>query len=285
MKFDVIVGNPPYQMKRGDSDATIAIWDRFVLKSFQLLKSGGYLAMIHPSGWRNASGRFTEVRDLILSKRIKHLEIHNEKDGLETFGAKTRYDWYILENIENNNNITTVKFEDGSTLKVNLCDILFIPNHSYNQIKNFIAKSNEPRVEILHSYSAYFCRGKNHESKNHVAEEKTSTYKYPVVYTVNIGEELSLKYSSINSNGHFGIPKIILMPATGTGIYIDVEGKYGLTQFVFAIVDEPKNLPLIKKALESEKFVNLMTACSVGLNGLNHKVLSTFRKDFWKDFL
>jgi hypothetical protein len=285
MKFDVIVGNSPYQMKRGNSDATIAIWDRFVLKSFELLNENGYLSMVHPAGWRNASGRFTGTRDLLLSKQMEYLEIHNEKDGLQTFGAKTRYDWYILKNTENNNNSTVVKFEDKSLLKVNLSDLPFIPNHSYNQIKNLIADSDQERVEILHSYSAYFCRGKKHRSINHVVEEKTSTHKYPVVYTVNISGGLTLKYSSINSNGHFGIPKVILMPATGTGKYIDIKGEYGLTQFVFAIADEPANLPLIKRALENKKFENLMTACSVGLNGYNHKVISTFRKDFWKEFV
>jgi hypothetical protein len=285
VKFDVIVGNPPYQRKRGNSDATIAIWDRFVLKSFQHLSEGGLLGMVHPSGWRNASGRFTDVRDLLLSRQMEYLEIHNESDGLRVFGAKTRYDWYILKNTENNNNSTVIKFEDKSLLKVNLSGLPFIPNHSYNQIKNLIADSDQERVEILHSYSAYFCRGKKHRSINHVVEEKTSTHKYPVVYTVNINGGLTLKYSSINSNGHFGIPKVILMPATGTGKYIDIKGEYGLTQFVFAIVDEPANLPLIKRALESKKFENLMTACSVGLNGYNHKVLSTFRKDFWKEFV
>jgi len=284
VKFDVTVGNPPYQMKRGNSDATIAIWDRFVTKIVHHLKDDGYLALVHPSGWRNASGRFTEVRDLLLSKQMEYLEIHNEKDGLQTFGANTRYDWYVVKNTSTENNPTTVKFEDGLVAEVNLNELPFIPNHSYERIKSLIAKPNEEKVETIHSYSAYFCRGKNHESINHVKETETDVYKYPVVYTVNVNDEPTFKYSSINSNGHFGIPKVIWGNGA-TGFYVDEFGECGLTQFAYGIVDSVENLPLIKKALKSVEFVNILNAGSVTLSGINHKVLSTFRKDFWKEFV
>ena len=34
-----------------------------------------------------------------------YLEIHNESDGIATFKAETRYDWYV---IQNNNNLNAV---------------------------------------------------------------------------------------------------------------------------------------------------------------------------------
>jgi hypothetical protein len=289
MKFDVVLGNPPYQKKRGDSDATIAIWDKFVFKAFNHLKDGGYLALIHPSGWRNASGRFSEVHDLLLSKQMEYLEIHSVKDGIKTFGASTRYDWYIVKNNDSKINSTTVVFEDGQVQEVNLKNLPFIPNHSYEKIEQLVAGPEEETVQVLHSFSAYFCRGQNYKSKNHVNHTKTKKFKYPVVYGVSsIDDSLVLKWSSDNTKGHFGKPKLIWSESGGiatAGSVVDISGEYGLTQFAYAIVDTPENLPLIKKAFDSKEFRNICEAVSINRNIIDYKTISTFRKDFWKEFV
>jgi len=48
MKFDVIVGNPPYQ---SNTATTKKLWPLFVQNSMQLCKAGGYLGMITPAAW------------------------------------------------------------------------------------------------------------------------------------------------------------------------------------------------------------------------------------------
>jgi hypothetical protein len=100
MKFDVIVGNPPYQKMSENGKKTEPIWQKFVEKSFEHCKEGGTVALIHPSGWRNVAGKFKDTQELLKSKNLKYLEIHDADDGLKTFGAGTRYDWYICENKE-----------------------------------------------------------------------------------------------------------------------------------------------------------------------------------------
>jgi hypothetical protein len=117
MKFDVLVGNDPYQEKVGPKK-TEPLWNKFFFKRMSLLKEGGYLSLIHPSGWRNIDGKFKDVQKLIRTKQVKFLSIHNEKDGMETFGAETRYDYYVLQNLPNNNLKTTVRFQDGETKKL-----------------------------------------------------------------------------------------------------------------------------------------------------------------------
>jgi hypothetical protein len=69
------------------------------------------------------------------------------------------------------------------------------------------------------------------------------------------------------------------------GSYVDENGKYGLTQFSYAIVDEKKNLPEIKKAFDSKEFRYLMELCAVGQLTVNYKIISIFKKDFWKEFV
>jgi hypothetical protein len=49
MKFDVILGNPPYQSEKGTG--TQPLWPLFVSKAFELLSENGHLAMITPNKW------------------------------------------------------------------------------------------------------------------------------------------------------------------------------------------------------------------------------------------
>jgi hypothetical protein len=94
-------------------------------------------------------------------------------------------------------------------------------------------------------------------------------------------------FSNTNKNGHFGIPKLIWGNGRvkSVGSYLDTNGECGLTQFTYAIVDEPKNLTKIKTAFDSKEFRELMRLCSVGDMSINRKVIATFRKDFYKQFL
>jgi site-specific DNA-methyltransferase (adenine-specific) len=50
MKFDVIIGNPPYQ-EGGRDDQANKLWPQFVKKAYDLVEDSGYVAMITPNGW------------------------------------------------------------------------------------------------------------------------------------------------------------------------------------------------------------------------------------------
>lgn len=282
MKFDVIAGNPPYQTKSdAENRKTQAIWDRFVKKSFELLKEGGYLCMVHPSGWRNVAGMFEDTKDLLLSKDIRHIEMYDKEQGIKTFGARTMYDWYVLQNLPAPaDRMTTIRSQDGKVSHVNLSRFPFVPSGMFEEIQSLIAKDGEERVTILYDRTAYGTDKKN------MAKEQKGKYQYPCVYMVRVNDEIAMWYSSTIDNGHFGVPKFIW----GNGGYamgsiVDATGKYGLTQFAYGIVDTPKNLPLIKKAFDSEKFRNLMRYCDGGDSNINRKVIALFRKDFWKAFV
>lgn len=279
MKFDVIVGNPPYQKQVGERK-TEPLWDKFVTKAFELVKEDGYVCMVHPSGWRNVDGRFKKTKDLLNSKQIEYLELHNKEDGKKTFGAGTMYDWYVVKNVDDSEEETLVKFQDGTEQKLNLNEFGFIPNGKIEELKKLLAKDGEERVNVLHSYSDYETR------KDWVSNTKDSTYKYPCVYTIRVGDGLINHYSSRNDNGHFGVSKFIWgNGGYGMGSIVDKTGEYGLTQFAYGIVDNPKNLDDIKKAFDSKEFRELMKSCDGGDSNINRKAIALFRKDFYKDFI
>jgi N-6 DNA Methylase len=279
MKFDLVMGNPPFQDWTGSSNGTL--WDKFAKSSLNMLSSYGFMAFLNPSGWRNVDGKFKYLQNDIFSRHLIYLEIHNEKDGIKMFESETRYDWYLLKNTPNNGVKSLVKFQDGSTINIKASNNLFIPNGQFKLLQTLLAKPNEKQTQVIHDYSMYDPR------KDHMSKEKTQKYTFPCVYTVNSNDKLSLYYSSTNK-GHIGIPKFIWSNGriSSIGSYVDLKGEYGLTQFAYAIVDKNvNNLQKIKIAFDSQMFRDFMESCAVGQLTINHKVVSLFKHDFWKHFL
>ena len=279
MKFDVIIGNPPYQEKVGPRK-TEPIWDKFVFKGFDLLNKNGFLMLIHPSGWRNVDGRFKKVQELLKSKKLTYLEMHSEKDGMRTFGASIMFDLYVVQNKDNDGQLTTIKTFDGDIELKDLSKMDFIPNSNFDKVLSLIAENNENTVDVIHSYSNYETR------KSWMSKVQNDEYVYPCVCNVAKSEDCTLMYSNTNQNGHFGISKLICGNASsGTNYFIDGDGEFGLTQFSFAIVENLNKLERLKMALKSEKFQNLIKSIPNNSSALNFKILSTFRKNFWEEFI
>lgn len=65
MKFDVIIGNPPYQSVNGGGDkrgsGTNPLWWQITQQSFNLLKEGGILSFITPINIVNGGDSFTKI--------------------------------------------------------------------------------------------------------------------------------------------------------------------------------------------------------------------------------
>jgi hypothetical protein len=273
--------NPPYQELKEGNKKSQALWDKFVIKTVGQLVEGGYLVAVHPSGWRNVDGVFKNVQNLLKSKQLLYLEVHNTDDGIKTFGATTTYDFYCLHNVANTM-FTKIKCQDGTIERVGISKLEFIPNGMYKEIFNLIAKEGEERVNVLYSRSAYGTDKKN------VSKVQDDEFKYPCAMNINVKNEIGcMYYSNTMNNGHFGETKVIF-GVFGTGVFIDSNGEYGLCQHCRGIIDNAKNLPYIKKAMLNPDFIQMIKMCEFGaLSGtiFNRKIISLFRKDFWKEFI
>lgn len=280
-KFDVIVMNPPYQVLQEGNTKSHPLWDKFVIKTVNNLVEGGYLVAVHPDGWRNVDGMFKDVQNLLKSKQILYLEIHDYSDGLKTFRAKTTYDFYCLHNVPNTM-FTKIKGSDGKIVRTDISKMEFIPNGMFDIFEKLIAKNGKETVQIINN-SSY------HHQRPHMAKVQTEEFKYPCVYTSLSTDVVNFWYSNTNTKGHFEIPKVIFTTGTASKPIIDENGNYGLTEFASAIVDEQKNLLFIQKAMLSPEFIKLMNFRDGNGGKFGHrydrKVIATFRKDFWVDFL
>ncbi len=273
--FDIIFGNPPYQKQVG-LKKTVPLWPAFVEKSLGCLNSGGLLIFVHPPGWRNVDGLYKKTQKLLLQNDIKFLSIHSENDGLNTFSAATRYDWYVLKKTSHNGNgaQTIVTFQDGLKLNLNIKELQFLPNANFTEINGLLSDS-ESRANILYDSSTFDSRK--------LSKTKSDVFKWPVVYTVNSLDEPSIMWSS-NSMPNHRTAKLIWSNGSKPGSLVDREGLYALSQFSYAIIDSPEVLDCIKKVFDSPRFRYLMEMCTFGQGHINYKVLRLFSKKWYLNF-
>ena len=80
MKFDVIIGNPPYQNTNNNKGSGNTLWNLFVETALNVwLVNKGYLLYVHPRGWRQIKNKTGE---LLRKKQIVYLNMNNLEKGL-----------------------------------------------------------------------------------------------------------------------------------------------------------------------------------------------------------
>ena len=155
MQFDVIIGNPPYQMEDGGGrdSAAIPLYDKFVTQAKKL--SPHYLIMIIPARWYSGGRGLDDFRDEMISdKRIKELRDYPETNdcfpGLNIRGGVCYFLWdrdymgkckvtNIIKNTANNRE---------RYLKEENCPILI----RYNQSISILQKVHLFKEETLNHY-------------------------------------------------------------------------------------------------------------------------------------
>jgi len=288
-KFDVVVGNPPYQAnvknterKGGNVSCGNTIWEYFVKIALDIVREKGYICFVHPPRWRKPGSK-DGLFPVFQKNNLLYLNINDKVSGKKVFGATTRYDWYILQ--KTGYEKSTIVVDESNEGKV--CDISslpFIPNsiNVFNILSKICCEIEVGKsCPVIYSSSIYDPR------KEWMSRIETGRFKNPCVHSIYQNKEIKFCYSRIKSKGHFGIPKVIFADNEKIhDVIIDFEGKYGLTCHSIGIeIDSESEGQKLRKAMLSDKFRDLIAATKWGNFQTDWKMFRYFKKDFWKEFV
>ncbi len=172
MKFDVIVGNPPFQ--RGDNDAKRwTLWDKFVERSLEL---ADITAMVTPQSI-TSPGPFKLIKD-----KVKIINI----DVSKHFDVGSTFCYFVAENKTSKEKATIITDEGEYKLDVKQLD--FLP-FVFNQ-------DTLNKMEwLMNRESRTWKRGEFHTSN----KDKFSTRgKYEVIHTNAQTLKTSIKHENID---------------------------------------------------------------------------------------
>jgi hypothetical protein len=154
-KFDIIIGNPPYNKggirshtgkHLGDKNETI--WTKFVEKGLKWLEPNGYLTFINPLSWLKKNH---SLHNIMLERHIIWMTLLDNSKSKELINADIPLSIYLLQNKlninKNKTNITSILKRRNTITYSNiyLDKIYSIPlgyHNIFNKLINFIEKNN-----------------------------------------------------------------------------------------------------------------------------------------------
>lgn len=283
-KFDVIMGNPPFQapvLGKHFAGKIPQIWDKFVLFSLGRLVPNGFLAFITPPQWRSPESGVW--KPMIMESRLIFLHIFGEKDSFRHFKVGSRIDMFLLQRKHEGSSEAFVIDETQKSSKIDTALWPFFPNYAFDDIAGILT-TKDSGIKVIYT-TAYHSApsGKNAIDKPRMVAD--DVYKYPVVHSIT-STGLGIRYVKDNSKGHFGVPKVILNKNRNQYPINDFEGKYGMTEMSFGIPIQTKEEgDLIVRAINSDRFKEIIKATKWGSFYTNYHMFEYFKPDFYKEFL
>ena len=167
MKFDVIVGNPPYQLSDGGAQASaIPLYHLFIQQAIKLKPR--YLTIISPSRWMTGGRGLDDFRKEMLTDNRLSI-IHDYKDaslcftGVEIKGGVN----YFLWERDKTSSLCTIINDYGSEgmnecqrpLLEKDCDVFIRNNNLISIYRKVSSKKERSFSEIVSSMKPYGLRG------------------------------------------------------------------------------------------------------------------------------
>ena len=173
MKFDVIIGNPPYQLSTNGSYAK-SIYNLFVEQSIKL--NPKHLVMIVPSRWFSGGLGLDDFRNKMLSDN-RIVEIHDFIDASDCFpGVEIKGGVnYFLWTSNHNGDCKVVTHKDGKVIDTSYRPLVepgmstFIRNNKVIPILRKVRKRNEKSFStLISSYDPFGFDVREHNSYRRV---------------------------------------------------------------------------------------------------------------------
>jgi site-specific DNA-methyltransferase (adenine-specific) len=208
MKFDVVIGNPPYQLNRDGNDADYPLWLNFVNFGVKHLAAAGKLVFITPPKFigqkRPASTRSKVDYSVFLDNKVDYIKVLTQEECAEYFsGVGSKFAIYVIS--KDTPKMTPVSIGDR-TFNVDLENAVPAPH----KINDLTAKLFQQlmRMDKFTFYDDYSCHSQTYK-KGNWSDTPTDLCPVPIVVSHKI-----IRYTDFKQD-LFDKPKI-LIPAVST---------------------------------------------------------------------
>ncbi len=271
MKFDVIIGNPPYQhpSKSGGNK----LWYRFIKDSLDLIKDGGYLCMVTPNQWvcgGNQIGKWGVLKNAFAENYLVYADVRDLSPRyFKGIGIKIGY--WLLQKTPSNGRESTFQLDDGTKKIVLKGEKIFssLPKEVSYSIVEKVLGNNLPKVEITQT--------PNNKSKDW-KEEPKGRYKFPhYKQGSDTSNNLKIVYLKEIYRADLSYRKVVT-PATYWQPHFDNEGiPISSSSVGYAIKTKPEDT---KEGFESVYYSHLFSYLGYLQQGLNGYLLYSYMRKF-----
>jgi hypothetical protein len=294
-KFDIIMGNPPYNSgginskKKKDiiednENKKKTIWTVFIENSFKYLKENtGYLLFINPLSWLKSTH---QLHNLILEKHIIWLLLWDTASALKKFNSESGeipLSLFLLQNIKNIKKLKTniniqysrIKYEI-SNYNCYLDKSLSIPLGFFSsllKLQKYI-KDNNIKLELKTTKikKEYLLKHYKHDTKK---DNLPKTYKLDDNYCVDtftLKDGIKVNKSTKRNDDSDKTKLIIAHKSSLKGIIID-DGRLGICgTHIYYILGKSNYLSFIKKILNFKLIIIASLFTKFGQNFLDADV-------------
>lgn len=276
--FDLVITNPPYQQSNCKASGN-TIYQKFIQLSLnKWCTPNGYMAFVNPPSWRKPNTKrcknFGMYKLMCIDNQLMYLNINTKKNGMEVFGAGTRFDYYLIQK-QKAHLKTTIISSLNTKHSIEVYKYEWLPNAYFDNVFELLANDNEPKCK-LYTDPFYSTR------KPFVSETKTNEFKHILVYTTPKSGTRYLYTSLKTDRAFFGIPKVIL---GRNGIHTpvnDYKAEYGIAGNSVCIpISSKQQGDQIISFLKSPEFIKIIKAISYSLFSVEIRAFHYFRDNFW----
>jgi hypothetical protein len=239
ISFDCILGNPPFQDDYGLSmtgkrinGGKSKLYERIFLKSFSMLKNGGYLSFVVPDNIFSGNG--SQSYQTLIQNHIPFVSFNTSN---KTFFHKIQQPvCYFILHKQNKPGPTTIEHDDKLTFQIKLQD------RPVNPIRNWTLHTEK----LINQYVS-----NERNTVSYIRGKSIKSYKgnkYPIIFTPS--KTLQTNNHAL-APGHGTKKAIIFSISPDLAFKMDYSGKFGAGPNTFYI---PFNTNIEGKKLQ--KFLN-----------------------------
>ena len=251
ISFDCIIGNPPFQDDYGLSNngkringGKSKLYERIFLKSFSLLKNGGFLSFVVPDNIFSGNG--SQSYQTIIQNRVPFVSL-NPSNQSYFHKIQQPVCYFILQKLPPNQSLTTIEHSDEEeTFQIKLQD------RPVNPIRNWTLHTDK----LINKYV-----GNQRNIVSYNRGKSIPSYKgnkYNVIYTPS----KTLHTNNINLAPGMNIKKAIVFSiSTELAFKMDYSGNYGAGPNTFYIpFDTNAEGKKLEQFLNSKEYKTLALA-------------------------